>query len=313
MSGQSLPGDGSERKARQAAATWDRALAGRLVSCAARKAPPGLADRLQEEWLADLTTRQGAFPRIRFALGCCWATRVIAREFGAAAAAAGSSASAQRLLVAYGGGYDFSRISRRTVALIAIVCLHIGILYVYLTGFGGTRVMSLTHPMTGRFIVRPTAELPPPTPLPPPSLARTVVESVPTPDLKFNFPEDPKAITVPHSAQPNVAPTRLPPRKSVTRVMGGPGAGFPDTDDYYPPAARRLGEAGSTVVTVCVDPRGRLTAAPTVADSSGIRLIDEGALRLARAGSGHYRPTTENGQAVSSCYEFRIRFQLEDQ
>jgi TonB family protein len=99
----------------------------------------------------------------------------------------------------------------------------------------------------------------------------------------------------------------------VTRVTGGPGAGFPDTDDYYPPAARRLGEAGTTIVSVCVDPRGRLTAAPAIVDSSGIRQIDEGALRLARAGSGHYRPTTENGQSVSACYAFRIRFQLEDQ
>lgn len=311
MSGQSLRGDGSERKARRAAATWDLALSRQLVSRAAHNAPPGLAERLEEEWLADLTARQGAFSRIRFALGCCWATRVIAREFGAAAAAAGSSASGQRLLVAY-GGHDFSRVSRRTVALIAIVCLHIGILYVYLTGVGGILVVNPTHPLTGRFIVEPTTSPPQPTPLPAPSLARTVVESIPTPDLPFKLPADPNGITVPHSPQPVVAPVRLPPPKAVTRVTGGPGAGFPDTDDYYPPAARRLGEAGSTVVSVCVNPRGRLTAAPSIVDSSGIRRIDEGALRLARAGSGHYRPTTENGQPVSACYAFRIRFQLED-
>jgi TonB family protein len=312
MSGQSLPGDGSERKALHAAAPWDLALSGRLVSCAARKAPPGLTDRLQEEWLADLMARQGAFSRIRFALGCCWATRVIAREFGAAAATTGSSASGQRLLVAH-GGYDFSRVSRRTVALIAIVCLHIAILYVYLTGVGGILVVNPTHPLTGHFIVEPTNRAPQPTRLPPPSLARTVVESLPTPDLTFKLPADPDAITVPHSPRPDVAPVRLPPSKAVTRVTGGPGAGFPDTDDYYPPAARRLGEAGTTIVSVCVDPRGRLTAAPAIVDSSGIRQIDEGALRLARAGSGHYRPTTENGQSVSACYAFRIRFQLEDQ
>lgn len=309
MSGQSLPGDESERKPRHVAATWDLALAGHLVSCAARKAPLGLAERLQEEWLADLTARQGAFSRIRFGLGCCWATRVIAREFGAAAAAAGSSASAQRLLVAY-GGYDFSRVSRRTAALIAIVCLHIGILYVYLTGFGGTLVVNPTNPLTGRFIVQPVQrrQL---IPLPPPKLTR-VAESLPTPDLTFKFPADPNAITVPRSPQPNVAPMRLPPPKPVTRVIGGPGSGFPDTEDYYPPAARRLGEAGTTVVSVCVDPRGKLTVAPTIIDSSGIRQIDEGALRLARAGSGHYRPTTENGQPVSACYAFRISFQLRD-
>src|SRR6185437_12412743 len=201
---------------------------------------------------------------------------------------------------------------RRTVALIAIVCLHTGILYVYLTGFGGTLVMNSTNPLTGRFITRPV-ERQQPTPLPPPKLTRTIVDSFPSPDLQFKLPADPNAITVPHSPRPDVAPVRLQPAKPVTRVMGGPGAGFPDTDDYYPPAARRLGEVGSAVVNVCVDPRGELTAAPTVIDSSGIGLIDEGALRLARAGSGHYRPTTENGQPVRSCYAFRVRFQLEDQ
>lgn len=35
--------------------------------------------------------------------------------------------------------------------------------------------------------------------------------------------------------------------------------------------------------------------------------------RLAKAGSGHYRPTTENGQPVSSCCAFRIVFRIEDQ
>ena len=311
MSGQSLPGDESERKTRHVAAKWDLALAGRLVSCAARKAPPGLTERLQEEWLADLASRRGAFSRIRFGLGCCWATRVIAREFGAAAAVAGSSASGQRLLVAY-GGYDFSRVSRRTLALIAIVCLHIGILYVYLTGFGRTLVVSPTNPLTGSFIVQPV-QRPQPTPLPPPKLTDTTVERFPTPDLPFKFPADQNAITVAHTPQPNVAPTRLPPPKPVTRVIGGPGSGFPDTEEYYPPAARRLGEAGTTVVSVCVDPRGKLTAAPTLVGSSGIRQIDEGAIRLARGASGHYRPTTENGQPVSSCYAFRISFQLRDQ
>lgn len=316
MSGQSLRSDGSGRKdgsgqkARHVAATWDLALACKLVNRAARSAPPGLAERLEEEWLADLTSRQGAFSRIRFGLGCCWATRVIAREFGAAAAVAGSSASGQRLLIVY-GGFDFSRVSRRTVALIAIICLHVGILYLYLTGAGGAPVVSRPNPMTG-IVTTETIRRRPPTPLPPPKLTR-VAESLPIPEVTFNLPMDPNAITVPRSTQPIVPPVPSVPPQRVNRVIGGPGAGFPNTEDYYPPAARRMGEAGTSDVNVCVDPRGKLTAAPTLLDSSGIRLIDEGALRLASAGSGHYRPTTENGRPVSSCYAFRIRFQLEDQ
>lgn len=289
--------------------TWDLSVARQLVSYAARKAPPGLTERLEEEWLADLMGRRGAFSRIRFGVGCCWATRVIAREFGVAAAAAGSATSGQRLLVGY-GGYDFSRFSRRTVALVVIVCLHAAVFYAYVSGFTRTIVTNPARWIDLSYIPR-QPRIPHVRPaLPPPTLA-PIVDSLPPPNPIFKFAADPTTITVPRRT--NVGPVQLPPSKPVTRLIGGPGAGFPDTEDYYPPAARRLNEVGATVVSVCVDPRGRLTAAPAVVNSSGITLIDEGAVRLARAGSGHYRPTTENGQPVSSCYAFRVRFQLEDQ
>jgi TonB family protein len=242
-------------------------------------------------------------------VGCCWATRVIAHEFGAAAAA-GSSASGQRLLVGY-GGHDLSGLSRRTTAIVAIVCLHTGIFYLYLTGFTRTSAVSPPTPLTGNFITE-SRLLDRPTPLLPPAIAPTTVGNVPLPDPRFKIPATSKSITVARLSKP-AGPVQLPPPQPVNRVMGGPGAGFPDTEDYYPAAARRSGEAGTSVVSVCVDPRGRLTAAPAVVASSGSRQIDEGALRLARAGSGHYRPTTEDGRPVSSCYAFRIRFQLADQ
>lgn len=290
---------------------WDLSLARSLVGHAARKAPPGLAERLEEEWLADLAVRQGAFSRIRFGLGCCWATRIIAREFGAAAAAAtggSSSASGERLLVGY-GGFDFSGFSRRTTAIIVIVFLHAGIFYLYLTGI--THANAVSAPDTkGYFIFRPH-ELIPPTPLLPPRITRTIVDDVPVPLPLPRFPAGPTAI-MPRPLQPAV-PAQVSPARPVDREMGGPGVGFPNTGDYYPPAARRGDEAGSSVVSVCVDAGGRLTAAPTLVASSGFGLLDGGALRLARAGSGHYRPTTENGRPVSSCYAFRITFRLEDQ
>jgi TonB family protein len=309
MSGQSLRTDDAGQNAHHLPATWDLSVARQLVSYAARKAPPGLTERLEEEWLADLVGRKGTFSRIWFGVGCCWATRVIAREFGAAAATAGRSASGQRLLVGY-GGYDYSRFSRRTVAMVAIVCLHAAVFYAYLSGFTQRIVTNPAKWIDTSFIAPPPRRPHVRPPLPPPTFTR-FVDSLPTPQVPLNFPADSATITVPPTT--NVPPMQLLPPEPIHRVTGGPGAGFPDTEGYYPPAARRLGEAGATVVSVCVDPRGRLTAAPAVVDSSGIRLIDEGALRLARAGSGHYRPTTENGRPVGSCYAFRVRFQLEDQ
>lgn len=285
-------------------------LARYLVGCAARKAPPGLAARLEEEWLADLTAREGAFAQIRFALGCCWATRVIAREFGtAAAAAAASSPSAQRLLVGY-GGRGLSGFSRRTTTIIAIAGLHVGIFYLYLTGFGQGSALPPIPPLTGVVVDKAITHFRPP-PLASPRFAPRIFDNDPLPIPTFKIPAAPTVITAiltPH-------PTGLAqlPLQPVNRVLGGPGAGFPNTEDFYPPEARRWGEEGTSVVSVCIDPRGRLAAAPSIVTSSGIGRLDAGALRLATAGSGHYRPTTENGSPVSSCYAFRITFQIADQ
>jgi TonB family protein len=123
-------------------------------------------------------------------------------------------------------------------------------------------------------------------------------------------PEEPGAVR--DGAIASSPPTSAPaaPAPAVTRVVGGPGQGFPNTRDYYPLSAIHLGEEGLVSVRVCVDERGRLAGAPAIAQSSGSVRLDEGALKLARAGSGHYRPTTEEGRPVSSCYPLRIRFSL---
>src|SRR3984957_10992603 len=60
-------------------------IAHRLIHRAARRAPDSLSDRLEEEWLAELASQRGSIQRLRFALGCCWATNVIAHEHAVAA------------------------------------------------------------------------------------------------------------------------------------------------------------------------------------------------------------------------------------
>jgi len=87
-----------------------------------------------------------------------------------------------------------------------------------------------------------------------------------------------------HDSQPPPRPES--PTHIVSRVVGGPGAGFPETSDYYPPVEIRVGNEGVSTVGVCVDPRGRLTSGPTLEKSSGFARLDEAALKLARAGSG---------------------------
>jgi len=100
------------------------------------------------------------------------------------------------------------------------------------------------------------------------------------------------------------------PTRQVARTPGGPGKNFPATEDYYPSASQRLGESGTATVHVCTDPKGKLTEEPKIQETSGTARLDEGALKLAKAASGRYKPATEDGNPVASCFGFRIKFQL---
>ncbi len=283
---------------------WADALAHWLIRRAARGAPLSLSERLEEEWLADLGERRGPMSRLRLALGCCWATRVIAHEHAATSVLAAGSAAGHKLMAA-STQHEPSYFSRRTTAFLLIVCLHALIVCGLALGLGHTlsQVIPPVTPATLLPGAPETVELPPPIR---PGVQLTRIDG-PVPPL-VDGPPDPGPMD--DVITPRPEPPTPPPARPVNRLLGGPGKGFPNTNDYYPPAAIRLGETGVAAVRVCVDAGGRLTAEPVIAQTSGSALLDEGALRLAKAGSGRYRATIEDGRPVSSCYPFRIRFAL---
>jgi outer membrane biosynthesis protein TonB len=102
--------------------------------------------------------------------------------------------------------------------------------------------------------------------------------------------------------------TPVAAKKAVTHATPRPGQGFPQTEDFYPLQSKRLGETGTPDVRACVNADGTLSAPPTLVRTSGSVRLDEAALALAAAGSGHYMPATENGNPVSECFVFRIGF-----
>jgi len=290
---------------------WVNEVAQRLIRHAARNAPPPLAERLEEEWLADMATRQGQMSRLLLGLGCCWATRIIVAEHGALNVSAASTAVGSTTMTAQ-AQLNPTLLPRRTTALVAIIGVHIAVIYAFATGLGHQFIKELQPPLIADF---PKDARPHDTPPPPPKIDLVPPRKVdlgPPPDIPIDVGPGPSAIgneaprTVVDPALPQPPPAAVP----VKRVLGGPGKGFPNSDDYYPPAARRLGEQGNTAIQVCVDPNGRLTAEPKVMQSSGSVRLDEGAIKLAKAGSGHYRASTENGTAVSSCYGYLIKFDL---
>jgi protein TonB len=202
--------------------------------------------------------------------------------------------------------YDSSLVPRRTSAVVLIVCLH-GVLIYFLAMGLVHRMAAVIPPLMEVGVTEDVPAHHPPPPPPQPNLAPTRLE-VPEPSFTVDVPSD--ADTIRGALLEPPRPPPLPPK--VNRVLGGPGKGFPNTDDYYPAASRRLGEKGIASVRVCVDASGRLTADPMITQSSGSTRLDEGALTLAKAGSGHYRATTEDGRPVNACYPFRIRFEFRD-
>ena len=283
----------------------DNPLACWLVTRAARHAPPELAARLEEEWLADLGTRRSALAQMGFALGCGWATQVIAHDAIMLGANARGVLGGQAALTAFAPA-ELSPGSNRSSVVMVVLALHVVVIYAFLVG-----IIPPLHPepplkpMTATVLHNPT----PPTTTPPGPVVDTTWQHTPP-------PVDPGRLDISFAPQalPNTGDLQIGSGvehpHAIARVLGGPGVGFPNTDSYYPAGARRDGETGAVGVRVCVDEHGRLQGDPTIADTSGSARLDGGALALARAGSGHYRSSTEDGKPVSSCYAYRVRFQL---
>jgi periplasmic protein TonB len=284
-------------------------LADWLIRRAARGAPAALSERLQEEWQADLLTRSSHLSRLRFGVGCCWASLWIAREHAFAAAPSAATAAGNIAILREEPGL----LSGRSTSFLMVILLHAVVFYALFLGLGPTLTRTEAPPPLVPTVEDPKPRDPVPVPSAQPDISRNVFD-LPPPKLTVppTLTDDPPALVDPPLDATPAPPTLLNPTQAHigNRVQGGPGMGFPNADDFYPQAARRLEEQGNVIVQVCVDPKGRLTSDPTTVQSSGNARLDGGALVLAKAGSGHYRATTEDGHPVSSCYSLRVVFTL---
>jgi hypothetical protein len=285
---------------------WSEGLSGWLVQRAARRAPADLAERLAEEWSADLQARSSSFARLRFAVGCCWATRVIAYE------------QAELVPVAQGAGGKLAMAhpesnvgfySGRTLSLMLVIAVHAAVLGALMLFVAGPKkpmaeaalqpqpMPDPTRPLFTGDRFDPLFNVPPVDPKNPPEAK---VEDGPT-DTSAELPTS-------SGAGPAV-PQALPPHAVVHRD-GGLSPGFPDPALYYPTGEVRREHQGASVVRVCTDAKGRLTREPETSVQSPYPALDEAARKLAAAGSGHYRAAQDDGVSVASCFPVQIRFRL---
>lgn len=203
---------------------------------------------------------------------------------------------------------DTNFFTTRTTVLALIIALHVFILWALATGLARKAIEVLAPPIQTDIVQEEKQKNEPPPP-PPPEMKREVVE-VPPPDINVAMPEvsQTNAITAAPVQKHEAAPP--PPRPSGPSSPPKVAKGFPNTDDYYPDASRRLGEEGMSVVRACVGTNGKLTEAPKIATSSGKERLDQAAIKVATAGSGHFSPAIEDGKPVAQCFNFGIRFKL---
>ncbi|HEY2274695.1 MAG TPA: energy transducer TonB [Steroidobacteraceae bacterium] len=196
--------------------------------------------------------------------------------------------------------------TRRGAVLVAIIALHVFLLYALATGLARRAIEVLAPPIQTTIVEETKKEEAPPPP-PPPQFERPPVE-LPPPDVTINMPVETESTAIRVVNTPVVKAAPAVVARPGTGV--GFGKGFPNSDEFYPDASRRLEEQGVVTVHVCVGPDGKITEEPTVAKSSGSARLDGGGVKLARAGSGRYIPGTEEGKAITKCINFNVKFQL---
>jgi TonB family protein len=202
---------------------------------------------------------------------------------------------------------DSFGLSRRAFALGAILVFHALIVYVFASGLGRSFNILAPQPIQATVSIdRPAPQLPPH--LPPAKFQSPTVTLVP-PIVAVDPgpPSDTQLQVLPTPAAPvePVAP-KTPEAPLPVRLVGHNS--LPNSQDFYPPDLIRQGIEGAANVRVCVDTKGARQGDPVLEESSGNARLDEGALRIARAGK--YARAVQGDMPVPTCYRFHIGFNL---
>jgi periplasmic protein TonB len=201
----------------------------------------------------------------------------------------------------------------RVAGIALVVALHAALVYAIVTGLAVRAVERVRAPIVTRIIAAP--QRPPPAPPPPADFAPPPAAFVPPPAIKIKTPPPPPKPAESHAitavtpvmpkvvAEPKPAPPHVPVR--VRPRIDGAHSHAPD----YPPVSRRLGEEGTVVIDVLVDPAGRAVDAK-ILQSSGFPRLDQAAIAGVKA---NYRfvPGTLDGTAQPMWYVFKFTWKLQ--
>jgi protein TonB len=198
---------------------------------------------------------------------------------------------------------DSSFFTRRGVVVVAIIALHLFVVWALASGLA-RKVVEVIAPNIEADIVEEVKNDEEPPPPPPPEMERPPVE-VPPPEVSIDLPMETTTTAIQDVTDKPPPPAPPPP----PRVAGSPAKmkSAVDPDQFYPPGAKRREEQGSPVVQACVGPNGRLVREPVITETSGFPELDGAAVKVAKA--NRYTPAMEGGSALpESCVKFKVKF-----
>jgi len=211
----------------------------------------------------------------------------------------------------YGAMREHAPQSTRFAGAITATAITLATGYMLAQGFGTYIANALPDPI----VFVPLREDTPPAP--PPPTAETLDTSVDT-KIKLVAPEtvlpDYRYVDPPITGSTDPTPPRsnpgpaTPPQPPLPRSVRIAPQIIPVDPPPYPPIGIRTRAEGDSLLTVCLDARGRVTSA-ALAATSGHTALDQAALKWVR--TLKFKPLTVDGAAQPICnhtvtYEWRL-------
>ena len=192
-------------------------------------------------------------------------------------------------------------------ALIAVIILHVGIVWAFYTGLAGKLIQKVIPPVEIAQIDKPKdVDKPPP---PPPKLEE-IKPYVPPPEfVDIQAPQqETTAITQTTTVQRPVPVVQAPPPpRPGTAPRMDPKHPLKIGEEWYPDASKRANEEGRCVVQVTVASDGTIKS-ESLQSSSGFPRLDDACLKAVHG--QRMIPATEDGKAIEKTAALPIVWKL---
>jgi periplasmic protein TonB len=194
----------------------------------------------------------------------------------------------------------------RGAALIAVIILHIGIVWAFYTGLAGKLIQKVIPPVEIAQIDKPKEVDKPP---PPPPKLEEIKPFVPPPEfVDIQAPQqETTAITQTTQVVQKVAPPVAAPVVAGTPPRMDPKHPLHIGEEWYPDASKRANEEGRCIVQMTVSADGKV-ASESLQQTSGFPRLDEACLKAVHG--QRMLPATEAGKPIEKTVSIPIVWKL---